>query len=152
MEPLEPVLKIFSVSALIFLLAGCSPDAELAPFTSEGCSLFPGSSSISQQDWCACCVEHDKTYWRGGTEAEREAADVALRDCVLQRTKNTTLANVMYEGVRFGGSPYFYNWYRWGYGWGFERTYQALTTEETALAHLMMQEYEQGNSGFQCAI
>ena len=58
----------------------------------------------------------------------------------------------MYEGVRFGGSPYFYNWYRWGYGWGFERTYQALTTEETALADLMMQEYEQGNSGFQCAI
>ena len=36
----------------------------------------------------------------------------------------------MYEGVRFGGSPYFYNWYRWGYGWGYERGYGELSIEE----------------------
>jgi hypothetical protein len=36
--------------------------------------------------------------------------------------------------VRFGGSPYFYNWYRWGYGWSYLRNdrgkYQALTEDE----------------------
>ncbi len=40
----------------------------------------------------------------------------------------------MYEGVRVGGSPYFYNWYRWGYGWSYLRNhrekYQALTKDE----------------------
>jgi len=39
----------------------------------------------------------------------------------------------MYQGVRFGGSPWFYNWYRWGYGWGYERKYHALTLEEQRL-------------------
>jgi hypothetical protein len=33
-----------------------------------------------------------------------------------------------------GGSPYFKNWYRWGYGWSYDRKYRALTEEEKALA------------------
>lgn len=122
-------------------LISCTNESELAPFTSDGCSLFPDSSIITSRDWCSCCFDHDMAYWRGGTESERENADIALRDCVTQRTGNETLANLMYEGVRFGGSPYFYNWYRWGYGWGYERQYQALNDEESALADLMLEEF-----------
>jgi hypothetical protein len=40
-----------------------------------------------------------------------------------------------------GGSPYFYNWYRWGYGWSYERKYQALTPEEKGQADKLQAEY-----------
>lgn len=58
----------------------------------------------------------------------------------------------MYEGVRFGGSPYFYNWYHWGYGWGFERSYQALTEEEITLADVMLEEFFEEGTGGVCRI
>lgn len=48
---------------------------------------------------------------------------------------------MMYEGVRVGGSPYFYNWYRWGYGWSYDRKYQALTPEERLQADELVEEY-----------
>jgi hypothetical protein len=123
-----------STIVLLVLLAACSSDEELAPFASDGCSLFPDASPFSEADLCACCLEHDKAYWKGGTAIERESADQRLADCVLSRTGDEALADAMYEGVRVGGSPYFYNWYRWGYGWSFDRKYQTLTREENVLA------------------
>lgn len=141
-----------SLVVLFGSLIACSDKSELAPFTSDGCSLFPDASVITSQDWCSCCFEHDMAYWKGGTEEEREAADAALRDCVAQRTGNSVLADVMYEGVRFGGSPYFYNWYRWGYGWGYERQYQELTGEESALANLLLDEFLEESPFGVCAI
>ena len=59
----------------------------------------------------------------GGTKAERLKADEALRECIFKKTGDEKLAKVMYAGVRLGGSPYFYNWYRWGYGWDYDRKY-----------------------------
>ena len=134
------------------LLSACGDENELAPFTSDGCSLFPDAAAITSQDWCSCCFEHDQAYWRGGTEAEREAADVALRECVAEKTGNDALANLMYDGVRIGGSPYFYTWYRWGYGWGYERQYQSLTREETAMADLLMADFLATSPTGVCAI
>lgn len=127
------------------LLAACAPQPELQPFTSDGCSLFPDSGLISGDDWCACCFEHDRAYWRGGTAQAREAADDRLRACVLDVTGDEALSNLVYEGVRLGGSPYFYTWYRWGYGWGFERKYQALTDEEKIRADELEADYFRSN-------
>jgi len=121
--------------------AGCTSDSGLAPFSSDGCSLFPDSSLITKEVWCSCCFEHDLEYWRGGTYQEREAADQRLRECVSTKTGNKVLATLMYEGVRIGGSPYFYNWYRWGYGWSYDRKYQALTPEERKLAGRLVKNY-----------
>ena len=135
---------------LLFLTAGCSSDDTLSPFRSDGCSLFPDASVITRTDWCSCCFEHDLAYWRGGTEDERELADQRLAACVLERTGNEPFANLMLEGVRFGGSPYFYNWYRWGYGWPYERRYQALTPVEVAEADQLLGEYEQAPQGVVC--
>ena len=130
---------------LLLLFTGialaCSSDASLSPFSSDGCSLFPDSSLISKDDWCSCCFEHDLDYWRGGTYQERKTADARLRDCVFEKTGNKTLARLMYEGVRVGGSPYFYNWYRWGYGWDYDRKYQALTAEEHEYANKLVEQY-----------
>ena len=123
------------------LVTACSGDSELSAFSSDGCSLFPDASIISSDDWCSCCFEHDVAYWRGGTTQQRLVADKELKRCVAEKTNNEALATLMYEGVRVGGSPYFYNWYRWGYGWGYDRKYQALTTEEHLLADELLSQY-----------
>ena len=135
------VLCWLRAMAVLPLLFACTSDSVLKPFTSDGCSLFPDQSLIDESDWCSCCFEHDIAYWRGGTEQQREDADEQLRRCVLDRTQNETFASLMHEGVRLGGSPYFYNWYRWGYGWGYERKYQALTSDEQVLAEELLSEY-----------
>lgn len=134
------------------VLTACSSDSKLKPFASDGCSLFPDSSFINDQDWCSCCFEHDLAYWRGGTVREREIADAKLRDCVSEKTNNNILATLMHEGVKLGGSPYFYNWYRWGYGWSYDRKYQELSETETALADKMQQYYIQSAAGHYCQI
>lgn len=138
------------LAALLLALAACRSDPGLKPFTSDGCSLFPDRALISGDDWCDCCFEHDIAYWRGGTRAEREAADAALRDCVADKTGDPAFANLMYRGVRAGGSPYFYTWYRWGYGWPFERKYAPLSASEQRLADELLAAYRPGDSGPVC--
>ena len=85
-------MRLAIVIALLLALAGCRSDPGLKPFTSDGCSLFPDRALISGDDWCDCCFEHDIAYWRGGTRAEREAADAALRDCVAEKTGDRAFA------------------------------------------------------------
>ena len=123
----------------VFLCA-CGSDSDLRPFSSDGCSLFPDRSLLSESDWCNCCFEHDVAYWLGGSAAEREAADRRLATCVSDMAGDSALADVMYEGVRLGGSPYFPTWYRWGYGWPEDRGYSELTPEETSLAARLLGE------------
>lgn len=148
-------LKVSSYLQILFLaqlclLTACSKNAGLADFTSDACSLFPDRSLIDSKDWCACCVEHDIAYWQGGTAAQRLAADEKLRDCVLEKTGDRVLADAMFKGVRFGGSPYFYNWYRWGYGWSDGRNYQALTLEEERLVTEKLVDYYRSDPTSPC--
>jgi hypothetical protein len=147
-----PDRRLVALVALLLFAVACSSDSTLQPFSSDGCSLFPDSSLISESDWCSCCFEHDLQYWRGGTREEREIADVALRDCVLEKSGNSALSNAMYEGVRLGGSPYFYNWYRWGYGWNFERKYQVLTPAEIETAEKLVEKYYADTNSPVCPI
>lgn len=126
------------VLALSFL--GVSTYANtLKPFTTDGCSMFP--DSVGSLNWTHCCVTHDFAYWRGGTAEQRQAADLQLAACVNQQTHNPQLAQAMYQGVRFGGSPYSIAPYRWGYGWEQARFYQELTEAERALATTLEAEY-----------
>ena len=138
----------------IFLCLGCQTSEEtsgpqLADFKSDGCSLFLDGTFKDPELWKGCCVEHDIAYWKGGTEEEREAADLKFRECILKKTGDAVLAKVMYEAVRAGGSPHFPTWYRWGYGWPLGRGYQALTEEEKALADKKLTKYreQQGLEG-----
>ncbi|MDH5324154.1 MAG: hypothetical protein OEZ68_14185 [Gammaproteobacteria bacterium] len=102
---------------------------QLKPFTSDGCSVFP-DGTITQKDlWLACCTEHDKAYWQGGTYEERVTADEALKNCVASLGQ-TFISTIMREGVRVGGSPRWPTKFRWGYGWIENRGYQALTEDE----------------------
>ena len=133
--------------ALLFI-TGCNSDSHtIKDFTSDGCSLFPDRSLINSDDWCDCCLEHDIAYWQGGTKAQRLEADQLLKECVLKKTGDAVLAEAMYQGVRVGGSPYFYNWYRWGYGWSYKRKYQALTLEEQRQVSEKLVKYYQESEG-----
>jgi hypothetical protein len=115
------------------LLASCASQHSLRPFTSDGCSLFPDRSPIGKSDWCACCLAHDMTYWRGGTEQERKLADEQFHACLLAATGDRLLADSMLAGVRVGGTPHIPTPFRWGYGWPADRGYKALTRKEKAM-------------------
>ena len=116
---------------IVLLLQGCVENKmELSDFSSDGCSLFVDGTFESPELWKDCCLQHDIAYWRGGTELERESADLALKACVQKKTGNAKLAELMYQAVRTGGEPHFPTWYRWGYGWPVGRGYQRLTARE----------------------
>ena len=135
---------------LAAILAGCVAQGELRPFSTDGCTLFPDRSLISNADWCRCCLAHDLAYWRGGTSEARVNADRELGACVLRATGNKALADFMYSGVRAGGGPYFYTPYRWGYGWPYGRLYRELTPEEDAMASKLEREYRATNPSLAC--
>jgi hypothetical protein len=136
-----PLYRTAAILIAAATLASCSDQSKLSPFSSDGCSLFPDESKITKKDWCSCCFTHDIAYWKGGTAEDRLQADLALKRCVEDKTGNAALATVMYEGVRAGGSPYFMNWYRWGYGWSYGRKYQKLSVEEARQAEKLLKQY-----------
>lgn len=125
MKGYDKLLLLCLLTAAVFPLWGDS----LKPFTTDGCSLFPEGTPEQQSLWAECCIRHDLAYWRGGTEAQREAADQALHACV-SRVGEPEIAKLMLTGVRLGGSPFFPTSYRWGYGWSYQRGYAPLTPQE----------------------
>ncbi len=133
------------------IVASCSAKPALRSFYSDGCSLFPDGKVGDRKLWCDCCFAHDVAYWMGGTEADRASADERLRECVRARTGDERLAELMYEGVRIGGSPVFPNWYRWAYGWTYGRGYEPLSGPEQAQASARLAEYYATHRGGYCA-
>ena len=119
--------KILLISLLMTAVTTVAD--ELAPFTTDGCSLFPNGNPQHKSLWLQCCIAHDLAYWKGGTRPERLAADLALEQCVKD-VGEPKIANLMLAGVRAGGTPYLPSTYRWGYGWSLTRGYQALTEAE----------------------
>ncbi len=140
-----------SLIAVLLLLAACAtPAGVLAPFTTDGCSMFPDRSPDGKVDWCDCCLAHDLVYWRGGTQEERLQADQRLKSCVERQTGNRSLAETMFLGVRAGGGPQVNTPYRWGYGWPYGRGYRALTEAEAAEAQGLEDDYRVRNPGLRC--
>jgi hypothetical protein len=114
----------------LFSLVPVSAQAEtIAPFTTDGCSIFPDGTYEQKELWLSCCTTHDYAYWQGGTYDERLIADEQLQQCVA-KVGEPQIANLMLAGVRIGGSPYLPTSFRWGYGWSYPRFYKPLTAEE----------------------
>ncbi len=137
----------------LFLLSGCAAAtaSDLRGFSSDGCSLFPDGTIKDHAKWCDCCLTHDIAYWQGGTAEDRKKVDEALRDCVFERTKDKSLAETMYVGVRAGGHPAFPTWYRWAYGWSYGRGYRTLSEAEKEQARERLEEYYQKHPAGFCA-
>lgn len=65
------LLRRLATAALALASAACAATDTLAPFSSDGCSLFPDRAPHGKKDWCSCCLAHDLAYWRGGIQADR---------------------------------------------------------------------------------
>ena len=66
----------------------------------NGCTKWPDAS------YKDCCDAHDLCYCKGGNEHDRLQCDIALFDCVKERT-NSAYAFLMYMGVRKLGVSHF---------------------------------------------
>ena len=71
----------------------------LSDFKSDGCSLFIDGTFENPEFLEECCLKHDIAHWKGGTEEERESADLAFKECVEKKTGNADLAELMYQAV-----------------------------------------------------
>ncbi len=130
--------KIILILLVLPLLTACQSTSPLKTFTSDGCSHFPNGTLDHKELWLACCTEHDRAYWQGGTYSERLEADKELRECVAQ-VGEPAIANLMLGGVRVGGTPILPTRFRWGYGWDYPRWYGVLTDEEKDLVDQAIQ-------------
>jgi hypothetical protein len=157
-SPRLPHRSLYSFSFALLtalILSACAAGrppypAELTPFTSDGCTLFPDGTPNDQNKWCDCCQAHDLAYWQGGSADERSQADLTLRNCVRQRTNDQALAETIYLGVRTGGHPAFPTWYRWGYGWPYGRGYRSLSNPEKFQVQEQIAAYRQQHPAGYC--
>jgi len=117
----------------------------IKPFTTDGCSLFPDGYFNNRDLWQACCIEHDKAYWQGGTWQQRLNADRQLQYCVA-RLGEPAIAELMLNGVRVGGSPFWPTGFRWGYGWNYLRGYKPLDNNEKKSVQKTLSQYEANTS------
>ncbi len=106
------LLTLFSLSALAQSGSNAAATTIPADFISDGCSLFPDG------DYRNCCVEHDRSYYLGGSWRERRWADNKLFKCVAETKgfQNKLIAPVMWFGVRVGGVSFLPTPFRWGFG------------------------------------
>lgn len=90
------------------------PPMPTQPFRTDGCSIWP-DGMFTGESWQRCCVEHDLSYWCGGSAEMRRGADEALRQCVGAEYAGW-MGALMEPGVRVGGAPWVPAYFRWGYG------------------------------------
>lgn len=101
---------------------------KLKPFSSDGCPRIATNVSYPQEDqWKLCCVEHDRAYWKGGTQEDRNKADSDLHACITQRGYSEAARLVYYTVRAAQKNP---NGSRWGYGWVLPRGFSSHTENE----------------------
>lgn len=86
------------------------------PFKSDGCTGWVN-------EWKGVSIYsagflHDLKYWAGypGEDVERLIADAELMIDVARLLKSTTMAEVMFHGVRAGGHEHLRASFSWGFG------------------------------------
>jgi len=122
------------VFLIVLFIAHAGHANELKPFATDGCSLWIDGTMERPNLWRHCCVAHDLDYWQGGSEEQRKQSDERIQACVNE-AQGSGMADYIYKNVRWGGSPYWMNYYRWGYGWDYldglwPRGYKVPTPEE----------------------
>lgn len=113
---------------------------ELKPFASDYCSKWPDGKGEVPDQWADCCFTHDMHYWIGGTEDEKKASDVGLKECV-KLTGASLNSFIMYIGVRIGGKPGDAD-YAWGFGYNSSHGYEKVPAEELVKAKTLLEQSE----------
>lgn len=88
-------------------------------FKSDGCSggvsLFFRAWGLKGQPMEACCENHDRDYYQGGTRAKRLKADQALSQCWQVRGVPKLTAKIGFWAIRLFGGPLFPAPWRWSF-------------------------------------
>lgn len=113
---LETVRKICAHYGLVALWQKIERDPPPLPFKSDGCTGWIN-------EWKGVSIYsagflHDLKYWAGypGEDVERLIADAELMIDVARLLKSTTMAEVMFHGVRAGGHEHLRAAFSWGFG------------------------------------
>ena len=101
----------------------------LKDFSTDGCSIVPDGPPNDPNKWKNCCVDHDISYWMGGTSTDREISDLIFRYC-MEKTGSPEWAIVYYLGVRINAWPGSGQSFQWGYGWIKNRGYKPLSRSQ----------------------
>lgn len=134
-------LNIRAWYCIVLLIPSILCAEEIKPFTTDGCSAFPGGTVEQQSLWTHCCIRHDLAYWKGGSYQERLEADEVLSTCV-SKVGEPEIAEIMLAGVRVGGSAYLPTPFRWGYGWSFPKKYRRLNDSEKREVQKKLKQFE----------
>ncbi len=114
--PLAKIKEICDFYGLEALWAKIEQDPPPRPFKSDGCSMwFDTWEGISLYP---ACFLHDLKYWAGypGEDVERLIADAELMIDVARLLSSTAMAEIMFHGVRLGGTDLFKTPFCWGFG------------------------------------
>jgi len=111
MRKRKVLLALLFISSVACAISAQTAGSRKLPdnYVSDRCSWFPDGN------YGNCCVEHDKTYFFGGTKKERRAADNKLYECVKGKGRGF-IAKMMWVGVRVGGVGFLPTSFRWGFG------------------------------------
>ena len=114
--PLEDLKEICEVFKLEELWKKIENDPPAKTFVSDGCTMWPdetGGICIYQ-----ACFFHDLKYWAGypGEDVERLIADAELMIDVAKIRGGTKMAELMFHGVRVGGTEKLKQAFSWGFG------------------------------------
>ncbi|MBP9680088.1 MAG: hypothetical protein KBD76_01685 [Bacteriovorax sp.] len=126
----------FLLIVLFYGQSGFSIENSLNNFETDGCTLFIEGPAKTPTLWRHCCTLHDMRYWFGGSLADRDTADLRLRDCVKD-VSTPFWAELIYQGVKLGHSSPVKNKTHWSWGWKNERKNSELSPEES---HYVLEE------------
>ena len=124
--PLPQILEICEQLGLLDLKQRIANDPpEGKPFQSDGCSWFP--DRLATVDLYPACFKHDLAYWAGyprptgpglalQEDRARFVADATLMIDVVQLGLPIAIAELMFKGVRTGGTRRWRLPFSWGYG------------------------------------
>lgn len=103
---------------------------KLVPFQTDYCTGIPEGVPQNRSAWKNCCLTHDMFFWAGGDKADRDEADLGLRQCVTDKGY-PKIAWVIYQAVRLGSySPIKLDNKKWNFGWPDRPEHQKLTSDD----------------------
>ena len=113
---LETVKEICEIYGLLDIWAKIEKDPPAKNFVSDGCTMWPNiTNGISIYE---ACFLHDLKYWCGhpGEDVARLKADAELMIDVSRIRDSVKMAEIMFNGVRRGGSEHLKQEFSWGFG------------------------------------
>lgn len=114
---------------LLFASAQLFASEELVDFETDYCTMFEDGTPSKPMVWKQCCYDHDLRFWFGGSETQRDLADLRLKSCV-ENTGHQHIAKLMYYAVRAGRYSPVQHKLRWGWGWKPFIGYKDLSLEQ----------------------